>query len=105
MASGTRRSTDRARRTGSWRRWAVIVLAFNIALGMGFSVVGLRHQSDDRTRAEVPLTALDAAASAQDAALWQAIDDGAATPTAPVDSTAAGVVAAPPATGGVAGAR
>jgi diguanylate cyclase (GGDEF)-like protein/PAS domain S-box-containing protein len=56
----------------SWRRWAAVVLAFNIALGMGFSVVGLRHQADARAHADVLLAELDAAASAQDALLWRA---------------------------------
>jgi diguanylate cyclase (GGDEF)-like protein/PAS domain S-box-containing protein len=56
----------------SWRRWAAVVLAFNIALGMGFSVVALRHQADSRSHADVLLADLDAAASAQDALLWRA---------------------------------
>ena len=37
----------------SWRRWVAVVLAFNIALGMGFSVVSLRHQADARAHANV----------------------------------------------------
>ena len=37
---------------GSWRRWFAVVLAFNIALGMGFSVVALRHQADSRSHAD-----------------------------------------------------
>src|SRR4051794_34127180 len=32
-------------RGGSWRLWLAAILAFNIALGMGFSVVALRHQA------------------------------------------------------------
>ena len=60
-------------RGGSWRRWVVIVLAFNIALGMGFSVVALRHQADERSRADVLLSDLDAAVSAQEAQLWRAL--------------------------------
>ena len=56
----------------SWRRWVAVVLAFNIALGMGFSVVALRHQADARSHADVLLAELDAAASAQDALLWRA---------------------------------
>ena len=61
------------RRAGtSWRRWMVVVLAFNIALGMGFSVVALRHQADARSHADVLLADLDAAAYAQDAQLWRA---------------------------------
>jgi diguanylate cyclase (GGDEF)-like protein/PAS domain S-box-containing protein len=58
---------------GSWRRWVVVVLAFNIALGMGLSVVALRHQADARARADVLLAELDAAASEQDALLWRAV--------------------------------
>ena len=58
----------------SWRRWVAVVLAFNIALGMGFSVVALRHQADARSRADVLFAELDAAASAQDALLWRAAD-------------------------------
>jgi diguanylate cyclase (GGDEF)-like protein/PAS domain S-box-containing protein len=60
-------------RSGAWRRWVVVVLAFNIALGMGFSVVALRHQADARSWADVLLSDLDAAASAQEAELWRAI--------------------------------
>jgi diguanylate cyclase (GGDEF)-like protein/PAS domain S-box-containing protein len=60
-------------RTGAWRRWLVVVLAFNIALGMGFSVVALRHQADSRARADVLLAELDSAASAREAVLWRAL--------------------------------
>ena len=56
-----------------WRRWVAVALAFNIALGMGFSVVALRHQADARSRADVLLAGLDAAASAQEAQLWRAV--------------------------------
>jgi diguanylate cyclase (GGDEF)-like protein/PAS domain S-box-containing protein len=69
-------------RSGSWRRWAAVVLAFNIALGMGFSVVALRHQADARSRADVLLADLDAAASAQEAQLWRAISADVAVPAA-----------------------
>ena len=65
-------------RGGAWRRWAAVVLAFNIALGMGFSVVALRHQADARSRADVLLSDLDAAASAQEALLWQTVAAGTA---------------------------
>jgi len=64
---------------GSWRRWFAVVLAFNIALGMGFSVVALRHQADSRSQADVLLSDLDAAASAQETVLWRAVSAGAAT--------------------------
>ena len=64
----------------SWRRWVAVVLAFNIALGMGFSVVALRHQADARSHADVLLAELDAAASAQDALLWRATDGAAPSP-------------------------
>jgi diguanylate cyclase (GGDEF)-like protein/PAS domain S-box-containing protein len=57
----------------SWRRWVVAVLAFNIALGMGFSVVALRHQADARAGADVLFADLDAAVSAQEARLWRAV--------------------------------
>ena len=40
---------------------------------MGFSVVALRHQADARSQADVLLSDLDAAASAQEAALWRAL--------------------------------
>jgi diguanylate cyclase (GGDEF)-like protein/PAS domain S-box-containing protein len=60
----------------SWRRWIAVVLAFNIALGMGFSVVALRHQADARAHADVLLAELGAAASAQDALLWRATAGG-----------------------------
>src|SRR4051794_384913 len=60
-------------RAGSWRRWFAVVLAFNIALGMGFSVVALRHQADSRSHADVLLSDLDAAAASQEAALWRAV--------------------------------
>jgi diguanylate cyclase (GGDEF)-like protein/PAS domain S-box-containing protein len=61
----------------SWRRWVAVLLAFNIALGMGFSVVSLRHQADARSNANGLFAQLDATASAQDALLWRAT---AATP-------------------------
>jgi diguanylate cyclase (GGDEF)-like protein/PAS domain S-box-containing protein len=75
-------------RSGSWRRWAAVVLAFNIALGMGFSVVALRHQADARSRADVLLADLDAAASAQEAQLWRAVSADAAVPAASFRSAA-----------------
>src|SRR6188472_490091 len=56
----------------SWRRWVAVLLAFNIALGMGVSVVALRHQADARTHTNVLFAELDAAASAQDALFWRA---------------------------------
>jgi diguanylate cyclase (GGDEF)-like protein/PAS domain S-box-containing protein len=84
----------------SWRRWVAVVLAFNIALGMGFSVVALRHQADARWRANVLFAELDAAASAQDARLWRAVT-GAPGPGTLADAghavdVAAGRVAASP---------
>jgi diguanylate cyclase (GGDEF)-like protein/PAS domain S-box-containing protein len=60
--------------SGVWRRWVAVALAFNLALGMGISVVGLRHQADARARADVLLAELDAAASAQEALLWRALE-------------------------------
>jgi len=57
---------------GGWRRWLVIVLAFNIALGMGFSVVLLRHQVDDQARAAELFAQLDAAVSRDQAAGYAA---------------------------------
>ena len=72
------------RARGSWRRWLVIVLAFNIALGMGFSVVLLRHQVDDQARTGLLFAQLSAAVSDDEAGL--AVTDGAgvdlATPAA-----------------------
>ena len=53
---------------GGWRRWVVVALAVNLALGMGFSVVALRHQADARSHTDALLADLDAAASAQEAA-------------------------------------
>jgi diguanylate cyclase (GGDEF)-like protein/PAS domain S-box-containing protein len=67
-------------RTGGWRRWVAGALAFNIALGMGISVVALRHQADARSRADVLLAELDAAASAQETQLRRALDEGGPTP-------------------------
>jgi|tagenome__1003787_1003787.scaffolds.fasta_scaffold20981420_2 diguanylate cyclase (GGDEF)-like protein/PAS domain S-box-containing protein len=55
-----------------WMRWVAVVFAFNIALGMGFSVVGLRHQVDSRSHTGVLFAQLDAAAAGQDALLYQA---------------------------------
>jgi hypothetical protein len=69
-------------RAGGWRRWVAGVLAFNIALGMGFSVVALRHQADARAHADVLLAELDAAASAEGVRLWRAIS------AAPTSATA-----------------
>jgi diguanylate cyclase (GGDEF)-like protein/PAS domain S-box-containing protein len=57
----------------AWRRWVVAVMAFNIALGMGLSVVALRHQADARSRADVLLAELDSAASEEEAQLWRAV--------------------------------
>jgi diguanylate cyclase (GGDEF)-like protein/PAS domain S-box-containing protein len=84
----------------SWRRWVAVVLAFNIALGMGFSVVALRHQADARSQANVLFAELDAAASAQDALLWQSTtghpDSGAlAAAGSAVDAAARRVAATP----------
>ena len=59
MAGGLAGFSRRAR--ASWRRWIAVLLAFNIALGMGVSVVALRHQADARSRADVLLADLDAA--------------------------------------------
>ena len=80
------RAVRSGRLRASWRRWAAVVLAFNIALGMGFSVVGLRHQADARSRADVLFAELRAAASAQDALLWRATTGA----TDPAVLTAAG---------------
>ena len=80
------RAVRSGRLRASWRRWAAVVLAFNIALGMGFSVVGLRHQADARSRADVLFAELGAAASAQDALLWRATTGA----TDPAVLTAAG---------------
>ncbi|MCW2740687.1 MAG: diguanylate cyclase [Blastococcus sp.] len=60
-------------RASGWRRWVAGVLAFNVALGMGFSVVALRHQADARSQADVLLSELDAAASAVESQLWRAV--------------------------------
>ena len=57
----------------AWRRWLVAAMAFNIALGMGLSVVALRHQADARARADVLLADLDSAVSSQEAQLWRAV--------------------------------
>ena len=66
------RARARITRSGSWRRWVAGVLAFNIALGMGISVVALHHQADARARADALFAELDAAASAREALLLQA---------------------------------
>jgi diguanylate cyclase (GGDEF)-like protein/PAS domain S-box-containing protein len=66
-------------RAGAWRRWVVLVLAFNIALGMGFSVVLLRHQVDARSQVSARFEQLDAAAAAGEAQLWRAAAGGTAT--------------------------
>jgi diguanylate cyclase (GGDEF)-like protein/PAS domain S-box-containing protein len=75
-----------------------VVLAFNIALGMGFSVVALRHQADDRSRADALLAELDAAAATQDALLWRSLADtgpdaGLSAAAATVDDATAAVAA------------
>src|SRR3954451_19530337 len=75
-------------RAGSWRRWFAVVLAFNIALGMGFSVVALRHQADARSHADVLLSDLDAAAASQEAALWRAVSADASGPSDSLDDAA-----------------
>src|SRR3954452_17666713 len=64
---------------GAWRRWVVLVLAFNIALGMGFSVVLLRHQVDARSQVSALFEQLDAAAAAGEAQLWRAAAGGTGT--------------------------
>src|SRR4051795_12674230 len=76
-AAGTPKGAARTSRRAVVKRWAAAVLAFNIALGMGFSVMGLRHQADARSRADALLAELDAAASGQDALLWRGLTDGA----------------------------
>jgi diguanylate cyclase (GGDEF)-like protein/PAS domain S-box-containing protein len=98
VAAGAERHVARSRRAVV-KRWAAVVLAFNIALGMGFSVVGLRHQADARSRADALLAELDAAASTQDALLWRRLagagDDAAlADAAAQVGDAAAAVAAA-----------
>ena len=84
----------------SWRRWVAVVLAFNIALGMGFSVVSLRHQADARSNADVLFAELDATASAQDTLLWRATivtpDAGALAFAGHAVDVASGRVAAAP---------
>ena len=75
-------------RGGAWRRWVVAVLAFNIALGMGFSVVALRHQADARSQADALLSDLNAAVSAQEAQLWRAVSSDASDTSASLDDAA-----------------
>jgi diguanylate cyclase (GGDEF)-like protein/PAS domain S-box-containing protein len=93
MATGTAAVLARARtlaarlRGGAWKRWIVLVLAFNIALGMGFSVVLLRHQVDARSHTDVLFAQLDTAASADEAQLWQAAADGPAASVAVAGAT------------------
>jgi diguanylate cyclase (GGDEF)-like protein/PAS domain S-box-containing protein len=92
-------SASRSSRRAVVKRWTAVVLAFNIALGMGFSVVGLRHQADARSRADAQLAELDAAASTQDALLWRRLagagnDAGLAAAAAQVEDAAAAVAAA-----------
>src|SRR4051794_36625576 len=76
-AAGTPNGAARPARRAGRTRGAAAVLAFTIALGMGFSVGGLRHQADARSRADAQLAELDAAASGQDALLWRGLTDGA----------------------------
>jgi len=90
-APGTPTGVPRPSRRALVRRWAAVVLAFNIALGMGFSVVALRHQADDRSRADALLAELDAAAATQDALLWRSLAD--AGPDAGLSAAAATVAA------------
>ena len=98
MAGGPAGFVRRA--LASWRRWVAVLLAFNIALGMGFSVVSLRHQADARSQATVLFAELDAAASAQDALLWRAssgvADPGILGEVGSAVDDAAGRVAATP---------
>src|SRR4051794_35747471 len=75
-------------RAGSWRRWCAVVLAFNLALGMGLSVVALRHQAEARSHADVLLSDLDAAAASQEAALWRAVSADASGPSDSLDDAA-----------------
>ena len=97
-APGTPTGVPRPSRRALVRRWAAVVLAFNIALGMGFSVVALRHQADDRSRADALLAELDAAAATQDALLWRSLADagpdaGLSAAAATVDDATAAVAA------------
>jgi diguanylate cyclase (GGDEF)-like protein/PAS domain S-box-containing protein len=99
MAAGTATPSRRGRfllrpaaallRGRSWRRWIGVVLAFNIALGMGFSVVLLRHQVDARSRTGVQLAQFDAAVWARDAELEQAAHLAGTVSPAVLDTAAA----------------
>jgi diguanylate cyclase (GGDEF)-like protein/PAS domain S-box-containing protein len=61
------------------RRVVAVVLVFNIALGMAFSIIGLRRQGDARSRAEAQVAAHAAAATALRAEVWRSVAQGAAT--------------------------
>ena len=63
-------------RRARWKQWLIAVLVLNVAVGMGLSVVLLRHQADARRAVETQLAQVDARAAAQTALLWSAVATG-----------------------------
>lgn len=61
------------------RKLVTIVLVFNVALGMAFSVIGLRHQAGDRAAAQGKLLQQMSGVNAIRAEIWKSIDQGSAT--------------------------
>jgi len=62
------------------RRVIAVVLVLNVALGMAFSINGLRRQGDARSAVQVRLTQRIATASDVRAEVWRSVGQGAATP-------------------------
>ncbi|HEX2901934.1 MAG TPA: bifunctional diguanylate cyclase/phosphodiesterase [Jatrophihabitans sp.] len=62
------------------RKILTVVLVFNVALGMAFSVIGLRRQAGDRAKVQNQLIEQMSAVNAVRAEMWKSIDQGSVTP-------------------------
>ena len=63
-------------RRARWKQGLIAILVLNVAVGMGLSVVLLRHQADARRAVETQLAQVDSRAAAQTALLWSAVATG-----------------------------
>ncbi|MGH3444091.1 MAG: PAS domain-containing protein, partial [Nocardioidaceae bacterium] len=70
-------------RVRSWpvlRRLIAAVLVLNLALGLAFSVIGLRHQADQRAQVQVSLGGQMTRVERVQAVAWRSIDAGRVMP-------------------------
>jgi len=63
-------------RRARWKQGLIAILVLNVAVGMGLSVVLLRHQADARRAVETQLAQVDSRAATQTALLWSAVATG-----------------------------